>query len=812
MKYFDHINPGSVEEASSLLNEGNTKLMAGGTDLLGALKEQILPDYPDRVVNLKAVPGLDYIEEKEDGIHIGALAKLCDMKESGLLREKLPAVAQAAGSVASPLIRNSATLGGNLFQEVRCWYYRCASQVGGSIKCARKGGDYCYAAVGENQYHSIFGGAKVKTTPCTSKCPASVDISAYMERLRAGDIEGAAGILLKNNPIPSVTSRVCTHFCQEGCSRNQVDERVGVGQVERFLGDYILDHADRLMPAPTWETGVHVAVVGSGPAGLSAAFYLRRAGHKVTVYEKMPEAGGLLRYAIPAYRLPKEVVQKLVHALEQMGVEFRCGVDVGQDIPMEKLAAEHDKVFLAPGAWKKTVIGIDGEDMTRFGLEFLVEVKGWMQNKPGSRVVVVGGGNVAVDVAVTAKRLGAQQVTMVSLESREELPATKEELERAEEEGICLMTSWGPVAVNRKDEAVTGIKLRRCLSVRDENGRFSPSYDDGDTTSVECDSILLCVGQQTDLSFLGSGFALEQNRGRIVADEKTQCTSDDRVYAGGDVVTGPSTVVSALAAGRRAAEQMDAALGREHAAGDPNRASAAEGQADAHPSQADAAERKQVSHGLRTFSPAAPALASTAGLHIRPVDELAVDLEDDFGLSQEEVLSEANRCLNCGCLAVNPSDLATVLVCLDGELVTNLRRISAKDLFCNPDQEGGFLKQGEIMTELILPAKDPGWITSYYKFRDRKSIDFATVALACGYRLEDGIVKEARIVLGAVAPVPMIAAEAEEYLQGKTVDQETAEQAAEKALAHVCPMEENRYKINIAKTLVKRSLLDCIKQ
>ena len=292
MKYFEHESAATFDEAVSLLKEspkGKTVVMAGGSDLIGVLKEQILEDYPEKVVDLKTVRGGEYIKQDGDTIEIGALTKLCDIVKSDLLNEKAPVLSQAARSVATPLIRNVATMGGNICQDVRCWFYRYPHGIGGRMDCMRKGGKECYAVMGDNRYHSIFGGMKVHTTPCSVQCPANTDIPAYMERLRQGDVEGAAHILMEANPIPMITSRVCAHTCQEQCNRCGSDESVSIHGVERYVGDYILEHPDTFYRAPETETGHKVALVGAGPAGLSAAYYLRKAGHDVTVFDKMEE-------------------------------------------------------------------------------------------------------------------------------------------------------------------------------------------------------------------------------------------------------------------------------------------------------------------------------------------------------------------------------------------------------------------------------------------------------------------------------------------------------------------------------------------
>ena len=301
-------------------------MLAGGTDLLGALKDAIHDDPPELVIGLKPVTALRYVEATPAGVRIGALTTLSEIAKHPAIRETYPLLAEAAASVASPQIRNVATIAGNLCQEPRCWYYRNPDNT---FDCLRKGGRWCDALFAENRYHSIFGGMCVSAAPCVAGCPIHNDIPAYMAELRAGKLEEAVAILLRTNPLAAIMGRACAHYCEEECNRFDFDEPVSIRDVERTLGDYALEHAERFYPAPEVESGKTVAVVGAGPAGLTAAYFLRQQGHAVTVYDRMPEAGGMLTYSIPAYRLPKAVVQEQVKALEGMGIRFELGANVG---------------------------------------------------------------------------------------------------------------------------------------------------------------------------------------------------------------------------------------------------------------------------------------------------------------------------------------------------------------------------------------------------------------------------------------------------------------------------------------------------
>ena len=356
------------------------------------------------LVDLKTIPGLDGVSETGGEVVIGALTRLADLARDDFVSARLPLLAEAARAVASPQLREMGTVGGNLCQETRCWYYRYPDDT---FHCHRKGGELCAAAVGDNRYHSIFGSARVVDPPCVVACPNHNGIPIYLEALRRLDMEEAARLLLRENPLPAITGRVCPHACEQGCNRCGLDEALSIRSLEREVGDYALAHPEVFLGSAPPATGKHVAVVGSGPAGLTAAYFLRRRGHAVTVFEREERAGGMLALGIPPFRLAPEVVVDVVGLFEQLGVEFRCGVDVGGAVSLEELQAGHDAVVVACGAWESPRIGVEGEEATVSGLDYLRHAALAPDWREAGEVLVVGGGNVAVDAAMTALARGA---------------------------------------------------------------------------------------------------------------------------------------------------------------------------------------------------------------------------------------------------------------------------------------------------------------------------------------------------------------------------------------------------------------------
>ena len=790
MKHFKYQTPETFGEAAEILkasHPGQAAVMAGGTDLLGVLKDELLLEYPETIVALRDIPGTSYVKKEDGAVKIGAMTTLDEIENDETLKaDSLKAVSAAAYSVASPIIRTRATIGGNLCQDVRCWFYRYPGQVGGTLPCMRKGGSECFAIRGDNRYHSVFGGMKACKTPCSAECPAGTDIPNYMAHYRKGDLEGAARILMQANPLPMMTSRVCAHTCQTKCNRCSTDEAVAIHSVERVVGDYILAHLDEFYKAPAKETGKKIALIGAGPAGLAAAYYLRNAGHTVTVYDAMEEPGGCLMYAIPNFRLPKEYVRTIVKAIEKMGVKFVCGTKLGENLQISELTEANDKIFIATGAWKRPVLGFDGEEFTEFGLQFLVDVNKWVNKKERNHVLVVGGGNVSMDVAITAKRLGAKSVTLCCLEQRHEMPASAEEVERAEEEGVVIKNGWGPVRVKYEGQKIQGMTLRACTALRDETGRFNPTYDDATTLDVDADSILLATGQRVDLSFLDNELTLAMNRGLITVEPETQRSSDPKVYAGGDAVTGPTTVIKGIASGRRAAEAINDELG----AGNPAR---------------------DEQQGFLRFDRETASLKTANNGHNVDAAARRIDKEDSTSLTYEEGLEEAKRCMNCGCYSVNASDLSPVMVMMDATVKTSLgREIAAADFFCTNLKSYANLEQDEVVTELVIPEKE-GYVTGYEKFRMRSSIDFSMASLAWAYRLEGGQIADIRLVLGAVAPVPVRLFKVEEFLRGKVPTAEIAAEAGEMATEGTESMGHNDYKIDEIRTFVRRLVESLVK-
>jgi NADPH-dependent glutamate synthase beta subunit-like oxidoreductase/CO/xanthine dehydrogenase FAD-binding subunit len=784
LREFEHLSATSVADAVAAVAESQpeTALIAGGTDLLGILKDRVHARYPNLVVDLKGIPRLGTIRRDGKGLTIGALTTLAEVAKSPVVKEHCELLSEAARAVASPQIRNQGTVGGNLCQEPRCWYYRAPDN---RFHCLRKGGDVCGAVLGDNRFHSLFGAAHVGAPPCSSGCPAEVAIPAYLEQVRAGRLDEAAAILLERNPMPAITGRVCPHFCELACSRRDHDEAVSVRSIERHLGDHVLENAAKLMPPPTTRKGKKVAIVGAGPAGLAAAYYLRRAGHEVTVFDRQPEAGGMLTYCIPAYRLPKKVVARLVQAYRNMGIELRLGTDVGRgQASLQRLRRQYDAVLLATGAGKQKKLRMEREEMLLSGIDFLTSIQREGGKAPGKKVLVIGGGSVAVDVAISARRLGARQVTMVCLEARDAVPAIPEDLEQAVEEGIELLPSWGPHRILEKGGRLAGLELVKCTSVFDGEGRFRPTFDPEVKMTVAADAVLLAIGQETDLGYLARTYQTE--RGLIVVDEETQATNVEGVFAGGDVVTGPATVVEALAAGRRAA----LAIGAHLTAG----------------KVALAKRARAPEQPLHEINASALGKSKRVVVPALAVSRRTVRREDVATIGERAVETEAQRCAHCGCVAVNASDLAPALVALRARIKTTKRTIAAEHFFAARPLRTTVLDPAEVVTEIRIPASPPGSRMGFLKFRIRKSIDFPIVSVASSLVVAKGTVEDATIALGAVAPVPLRAHQVEKFLIGKRLTEQNIEIAGSIAVKGVFPLGKNRYKVQLIKALLRKAL------
>lgn len=784
MKRFKHINASSVKEATSILKEYGRKarVIAGGTDLLGEMKDDILPEYPEVIVNIKTISGLDYIRKEGQMLRIGALTRLEDIAKDKTVKDKYTILAEAARRTASPHIREMGTIGGNICQSNRCWYYWVPDN---RFYCMRKGGRTCYALTGDGRYHSIFGGTRVDGTPCSTDCPANMDIPSYLSKVRDGDLVGAAKILLNFNPLPAITGRVCPHFCESECNRGEFDEPISIKGVERFIGDYILENVTEIIKPPGIDIEKSVAIVGSGPAGLSAAYYLRTFGYRITVFESMEELGGLLTYGIPPYRLPKAIVGQQVEALKGMGIEFRLKTNIGKDVSIEKLMRSFDAVFLACGAWKERPLEMKGKKLMMSGLEFLRSSNLGVREVPGKKVAVIGGGNVAIDVARSLLRLGAEPV-IIYRRSETEMPAVKEEVNKAKEEGIKFEFLTLPVETSKKGRKVVLKCVRMKLGPLDETGRPQPVPIKGSEFTTEFDTAVKAIGEEPDTSTIPGEF-LDKN-GRLKVDVSTHSLGKN-VFAGGDFVTGPSTVVAAIAAGRRATSSIDQYL---RGTGTQYKGSEA----------VKLPEKFNSSYLKKTSRVNTPELPVSKRIK-------SIDIEDVGSLELSAVKTEANRCFNCGCVAVNSSDMAPVLIALETKIKTTKRVIEAEKFFTVEDDKTTVLDDDEIVMEIEVPTPRAGTKSKFTKFALRKSIDFPIVNCAAAIESERGVVKAARICLNAVYNQPYRAIKAEEYIRGKLISDSNAEGAANAAITDACPLINNRYKIQIAKTLVKRAILAC---
>jgi len=399
--------------------------------------------------------------------------------------------------------------------------------------------------------------------PCVLACPVQIDIPGYAKLIAEGKIDEAYALIREKVPFPGILGRVCTRPCEAACRRGDVfDQPIAICALKRYVADTAA-HLPEQLSSLEKDTGRKIAIVGAGPAGLTAAFYLRKKGHQVTVFEERPEPGGMMRFGIPDYRLPKEVVEREVAQVLGIGIELQTDKKLGRDFSLDQLKAEgFEAVFLSIGAQLSRRIDLEGAELddVMWGVDFLYDVNEGKEVALKDKVLVVGGGNVAIDVALTALRVGAKEVTLACLETRDEMPANRWEIEEAIEEGITLMPSWGPKRIIEQKGSVSSVELVQCTCVFDEQGNFCPAFGT-ETTTVDADQVILAIGQAADFSCIDNSKSLSVENGLLQVDSETQRTEIPWVFAGGDMACIPGTIVDAIAAGRRAAGSIDRFLG-----------------------------------------------------------------------------------------------------------------------------------------------------------------------------------------------------------------------------------------------------------
>ena len=397
------------------------------------------------------------------------------------------------------------------------------------------------------------------TAPCKTACPAHLPVQGYIKMASQGRYMDALKLIKNENPFPAVCGAICNRRCEDACTRGMIDEPIAIDEIKKFIAAKEINEKDRYIPKTVNHEGKQfeekIAIVGAGPAGMSAAYYLRCKGYPVTVFEREDKAGGMLLNGIPSFRLEKDVIAAEIEVLKTMGVEFRFGIDVGSDVTIQQLRDEGYKAFyIAIGARGGRMAGVPGEDAkgVMSGIEFLNKVnKDEEHMKLSGKTVVIGGGNVAMDVARTALRAGSDDVSMYCLESRDEMPAAKDEIEEALEENISINNGWGPKEIITENGRVKAVVLKKCTSVFNAEKRFAPVYDENDTITIECDNVLLSIGQQIIWGNLLAGTKVELNKnGTAKADPVTYQTAELDIFVGGDVYTGPRFAIDAIAAGK----------------------------------------------------------------------------------------------------------------------------------------------------------------------------------------------------------------------------------------------------------------------
>lgn len=493
------------------------------------------------------------------------------------------------------------------------------------------------------------------TAPCKTACPAHIAVQGYLKLAKEGRYDDALALIKKDNPLPAVCGHVCNRRCEDACTRGTVDEAVAIDEVKRFLAERDLNAETRYIPKktiPSLKGGFDekIAIIGAGPAGLSCAYYLALTGYKPTIFEKNEEPGGMLRYGIPSYKLEKDLLAAEIDVIRKLGVEIRCGVEIGKDITIEELREQGYKGFyVAIGCQRGRKPGITGENAkgTYAAVDFLREAGAKESFALEGDVVVVGGGNVAIDAARISSRCVDAKISMFCLEQRENMPASKEEIAEALEEGIELNCGWGPKEVLEEDGKVTGVVFKKCIRVLDEQGRFSPEYDEEQTVTIPCKHVIFSVGQAIEWGNMLDNLDLKRRpNGGALADKLTYQTSEPDIFVGGDVYTGPRFAIDAIAAGREGAislhryvhENCTLTIGR-------NRRDFVE------------LDKNNISvDSYDTSKRQIPAKADEKA-------QAATFRDLSHSLTEEQVKAETSRCLSCGASVVDPNKCIGCGVC-----------------------------------------------------------------------------------------------------------------------------------------------------
>lgn len=493
------------------------------------------------------------------------------------------------------------------------------------------------------------------TAPCKTACPAHIAVQGYLKLAKEGRYDDALALIKKDNPLPAVCGHVCNRRCEDACTRGTVDEAVAIDEVKRFLAEHDLNAETRYIPKktiPSLKGGFDekIAIIGAGPAGLSCAYYLALTGYKPTIFEKNEEPGGMLRYGIPSYKLEKDLLAAEIDVIRELGVEIRCGVEIGKDITIEELREQGYKGFyVAIGCQRGRKPGITGENAkgTYAAVDFLREAGAKESFALEGDVVVVGGGNVAIDAARISSRCVDAKISMFCLEQREHMPASKEEIAEALEEGIELNCGWGPKEVLEENGKVTGVVFKKCTRVLDEQGRFSPEYDEEQTVTIPCKHVIFSVGQAIEWGNMLDNLDLKRRpNGGALANKLTYQTSEPDIFVGGDVYTGPKFAIDAIAAGREGAislhryvhENCTLTIGR-------NRRDFVE------------LDKNNISvDSYDTSKRQIPAKADEKA-------QAATFRDLSHSLTEEQVKAETSRCLSCGASVVDPNKCIGCGVC-----------------------------------------------------------------------------------------------------------------------------------------------------